>query len=182
VISENKLATLALERLGASESQIPLPRLISLVPMAVRKVVSDAFEKGGRARLESLRRTYTVTATAGEADISPLLTAAQGLYPDALGQSEVRDASTGRRFEWQADRDGVRIMARVGFPCVAGEDSTLILSDMDGTLGTFAGDINILAAGVSYSAGNVDIDEVLEPAVVDALVELVQGEKAEEAA
>lgn len=177
MISENKLATLALERLGAGESQVP--RLISLVPAAVRKVVSDAFEKGERERLESLRRTYTVTAATGEADTSSLLTAAQGLYPDALRHAEITDASTGRRFEWQADRDGVRIMARAGCPCVAREGSQLILSDTDGALGTFAGDINIRAAGVPYSAGNVDIAEALEAAVVDALVSLAAGEKAE---
>jgi hypothetical protein len=150
-----------------------------LIPDAVRRVVAQAFEEGDHARLESLRRTFTVTAADGEADISGLLTAAKGLYPDALNMAEVRDAD-GNRFEWEPDRQAVTLMARQGFPTVAREGSTLIFSDTAGLTGTFAGDVTVEAFGVGYENGVVDLPEALEPALVDALVDLVQGARAEE--
>lgn len=153
--------------------------LAVLIPAAVRRVVAKAFEEGDRARLASLRRTYTVTAAAGEADISALLTDAQGLYPDALNTAEVRDAD-GNRFEWEPDRQGVEVMARPGFPVVARDGSTLVFGDADGALRTFAGDVTLSAVGLPYANGAVDIDEALESAVVDALVDLAEGARAED--
>jgi hypothetical protein len=156
--------------------------LSALVPSAVRRVIESALLSGDRRRLESLRQTYTVTASGGEADISSLLDATNGLHPDLLGEAEITDASTGKRFEWEPDRAALSIMARSGFPCVAREGSTLVFSDADGALGTFSSDVDIRGYGVGYANGVIDIAETLEPAVLDALVGIATGAKAEEAA
>jgi hypothetical protein len=153
--------------------------LAVLVSEAARRLVAKAFEDGDRRRLESLRREYTLTAADGEADITTLLTEAEGLYPDALAEAEVRD-SEGRRFEWQRDRGGVELMAREDFPVVGREGSTLHFGGADGETETYSGGVTVFAYGVTYSNGVVGIPEVLEPALVDALVDLVQGARAEE--
>lgn len=174
----------ALRARGVKDEPSIIPRLIPLIPVALSKVVSQIIASGDMELIETLRRDFTAVTVDGEADLTPLLLATQGLAPDALGLAEVYHAASPYQATWHPDRTAVAVMAGIGFLNVAREGTKLILSDpATGTTGTLDGTVTIRGVGVPVTtAGSIDIPLRLEGLLVETLAEMVSPRPREKAA
>jgi septum formation inhibitor MinC len=180
VFTETTLATRVLELLGASEQDLPLPRVVSQIPVAVDRL-GERFARGElKEHVETLRQTFTVTATAGEADISALFAPAQGLVSTAVRLAKVYQPSDTQESEWEPDRLAVTVMARQGFPVVAREGNVLVFGDSTGATGTTAGDVTIKGLAIPVQAdGTIDVPNPVGSALIDELAAVFAPAKVE---
>lgn len=169
--SRRTLARAVYEALAARGPVPPSlqPRIVPLIPAAIdrlgEKLASGEFPEWA----ESQRVEFTVTAAAGEVDISSLY--ADGLVPSALKLAKVYQGDDTQASEWLPDRQAVALMAREGFPVVAREGSTLVFGDSDGGVGTLADDVVIRAVALPVeSDGSIDWVAPAESALIDELV------------
>jgi hypothetical protein len=174
MLTETTLAIRVLEMVGASEDELPLARIISQIPTAVDRLGQRISDGLLPEWTEALRKEFTVTAIAGEADISQLYSS--GLISTALKLSKVYQPNDTRQSEWLPDRQSVEIMARSGFPVVAREGSKLVFGDSAGSAGTTAGTVTLRGVAIPVASdGTIDLPKPVESALLDEVAQIVSG-------
>lgn len=164
-----------MEQLGASESDLPFPRIISQIPTAIDRLGEKIVQGELSEWVNSLKREFTVTAANGEVDISSLFARNEGLLSTALHLANVFQGADTRESEWLPDRASVEIMARNGFPVVAGEGSKLIFGDSSGQTGSLNGDVIIRGVAIPYDENGVDVPPPIESALLNELALIFAG-------
>lgn len=117
-----------------------------------------------------LRRTFTVTAVAGEAALTTPLAASEPLLLNHLRRASIYVVGYGVAAQWKADRSSLSFAATTQFPYYTLEGSTLVIRDAAG-LDSYAGAVTIRNA--PYIPLLAGVPAPLEPILVEILVAAV---------
>jgi hypothetical protein len=178
------LALAAAEQLRASGINVypsTVPRLVVLVPSALRKLPVKVRERFGPREAEVYRKNYTVALTDGQGSLAahtdltsePMVVSdiAKVTHPDVATEE-----NTEGRLQFAGSRSALS-QGRDEFPSYAVEDNTLY------TL--FDGDTEALDGNATVRAGFVPLITSVktshEPLLLECLVELVKGQEVETA-
>lgn len=167
------------ERLRAQSSQVPssiIPRLIILVPSALRLLPSKVRERFGEQDAELYRKNYTVALTTGQGSLSahtdlasePMIASeiVKVTHPDVVSSVN----STGK-LQRVGSESALNLSRSLEFSYFAVEDNVLYtMKDNDrATLGSNAS----VRAGFPPAIGDVKVSH--EPLLLELMVELAQG-------
>jgi len=121
---------------GQDVSNLRSPRLLALIPDALRELATQTMPT------TLLRKTFTETATAGEAALTASLAAAEPLILEGLRYASIY--VTGFRYaaQFKADRSSLSFLSSAEFAYWALEGQTLVICDEVG-LDNYAGPVTI---------------------------------------
>lgn len=164
-MTANELIERSLRHLGPmSEERALAVRSILLV------LIEDALRRLAELALPSglLRKTFTVTATNGEASLSTPLAAAEPLLLDGLKRASVFIDGFSQAAQYKADRSSLSFQASTQFAYWTLENQTLVIRDATG-LDNYSGDVILRNAPFVPTLANVPVS--LEPVLVEVLAE-----------
>lgn len=133
-------------------------------------LVDDALRKLAELALPGrlLRKTFTVTATSGEASLSTPLAAAEPLLLDGLKHASVFITGFTHAAQYKADRSSLSFAASTEFAYWTLENQSIVIRDGTG-LGNYSGTVTLRNAPHVPTLANVPVS--LEPILVEILAE-----------
>ena len=178
-MTELQLVTLVYERLKASGAAVTpsvIPRLVTLVPSALRLLPQRVRERYGDADAELYRKDYTVALTAGQGALSGhTALASEPMIPSEIIKvthaTAVSDTNTGGKLYKVGSESALGLPRTQEFAYYAVEDN--ILYTMMGNSRATLTDNAVVRAGFIPLIENVAIQH--DPALIDAMVELATG-------
>jgi len=135
---------------GQDTSNLRSPRLLALIPDALRELAAQAMPSN------LLRKTFTETATAGEAPLTVSLAAAEPLILEGLRRASVYVVGFGYAAQFKADRASLSFPASAEFAYWTLENQTIIIRDGDG-IDSYAGTVTIRSAPYIPILANVPV-------------------------
>lgn len=150
---------------GADVSGLRNPRILALVPDALRELVT----KG------QLRKTFAISAVSGTVSLAAALADAEPLILEEIRKATVTFDNQTYPMQWKADRSSLMLPASVEFVYGAIEDTTLLVADESG-LGHFTDDGDIRNA--SFVATLSSVTAGLESIFIQTLVRLLSADTA----
>jgi len=160
-----ELALRAIHPAPTEEAQVGLRTALAVeISRALRQLAEVA------APTNLLRRTFTVTAAAGEAALTTPLAASEPLLLNHLRRASIYITGYSTAAQWKADRSSLSFAATTQFPYYTLEGQTLVIRDGDG-LDHYAGSVIIRNAPYIPLLGGVPTS--LEPVLVELLVACV---------
>lgn len=148
------------------EEMVRLRTALTLrIPQALRKLAELAIPSN------LLRKTYTVTATSGEAPLTIPLNAAEPLLLEGLRRAQVFITGFNHAAQYKSDRSSLSFPGSSQFAHWTLENQTLIIRDATG-LDNYAGDAVIRGAPYIPLLANVPV--TLEPILVEIMASYVQ--------
>lgn len=121
---------------GQDVSNLRTPRLLALIPDALRELATQAMPSN------LLRKTFTETAVAGGAPLTTSLAASPPLILEGLRQASIFIEGFAYAAQYKADRSSMSFLATPEFPYWTLENQTIVINDGTG-LGNYAGDVTI---------------------------------------
>ena len=138
----------------------PAPTPEAMVPL---RTMLDVRIKGSlRALAERvvntnlLRKTFTETATAGEASLTTSLTASEPLILEGIRSASIFITGVDYAAQYKADRASLAFPASTEFAYWTLENQTIVIRDADG-LGTYDGAVTIRNAPFIPTLANVPV-------------------------
>jgi hypothetical protein len=173
-MNEYALAQRVLEALGASEVEIPLPRIVARIPDALELLAREVSRDASLERRNLLRREFQVVVNGVTADLTPLLSGDDRLLLDSLKAAAIFEQGRARALVRLPDRASLEGERSGAFGYYALEGLTLHLKNVaDG-------------ATLSFAAVSVpmleSLHEDLEPDLVARTAQLVSSAAPAEAA
>lgn len=164
-MNANELIERSLRHLGpmSEERRVALRSiLLVLVDDALRRLAELALPSG------LLRKTFTVTATNGEASLSTPLNATEPLLLDGLKRASVFITGFTHAAQYKADRSSLSFETTTQFAYWTLENQSLIIRDGTG-LDNYDGTVILRNAPYVPTLANVPVS--LEPVLVEVLAD-----------
>lgn len=146
----------------------PTPEQALHLRTALETQIGNALRKLAVLALPNnlLRKSFTITASSGEASLTAPLTAAEPLLLEGFKRASIFITGFNQAAQWKADRSALSYSATTQFAYYTLEDQTLVIRDAGG-LDNYNGDVVIRNAPYIPSLANVPVS--LEPVLVEVL-------------
>lgn len=168
-MTSNKLIERALRRIEPQPSVDQLPALRT----ALRTQIDAALRLLAEQNLSQLRKTFTVTASSGEASLATPLAATEPLIMENLKRAQVYVTGYTQAAQWKADRSSLSQPATTQFAYWTLENQSILIRTT--SLTAYNGDVTIRNAPYVPLLANVPAS--LEPLLVELLAKLYGGHR-----